>query len=65
MRYLTFAALLVFATTLARADEWQHNYPVTGKPEIFVDANDGDVEVAMASSQQVGVRVIAHGWKII
>lgn len=64
MRHLTLAVLLIFSAALARADEWEHSYPVTGKPQIVVDANDGDVEVAMASSQEVGVRVIAHGWKI-
>jgi hypothetical protein len=64
VRYLTVVALLVLSSALARADQWEHNYPVTGKPEIVVDANDGDVEVAVASSQQVGVRVITHGWKI-
>jgi DUF4097 and DUF4098 domain-containing protein YvlB len=64
VRYVTLAALLVLTASFARADEWQHKYPVTGKPEVYVDANDGDVEVATASSQQVGVRVITRGWKI-
>ena len=64
MRHLTLAVLLIFSAALARADEWEHSYPVTGKPQIVVDANDGDVEVAMASSQEVAVRVISHGWKI-
>lgn len=64
MRYLTLAVLVALSCAFAHAEEWQHDYPVTGKPEIVVDANDGDVEVATASSQQVGVRVITHGWKI-
>jgi DUF4097 and DUF4098 domain-containing protein YvlB len=64
VRYLNLLLLLVLSSLLARADEWEHHYPVSAKPEVAVDANDGDVEVAMASSQQVGVRVITHGWKI-
>lgn len=64
MRYLPIAALLVLSTTIARADEWQHKYPVTAKPQVVVDAKDGDVEVSTGSSQQVGVRVITRGWKI-
>jgi len=64
VRYLTLAVLLVVSSALARADQWEHSYPVTGKPEIVVDTNDGDVEVATSSSQQVGVRVITRGWKI-
>jgi Putative adhesin len=64
VRHLPLAVLLIFSAALARADEWEHSYPVTGKPEIVIAANAGDVEVAMASSQEVAVRVIAHGWKI-
>src|SRR5437016_11964869 len=51
-------------SALARAEEWEHSYPVTGVPDIVVDANDGDVEVTIGSSQQVEARVITHGWKI-
>jgi DUF4097 and DUF4098 domain-containing protein YvlB len=64
VRHLALVALLTLSSIIARADEWEHNYPVTAKPEVVVDTNDGDVEVATGSSQQVGVRVIAHGWKI-
>jgi len=64
VRHLPLAVLLIFSAALAPAEEWEHSYRVTGKPEIVVDANDGDVEVAMASSQEVAVRVIAPGWKI-
>jgi DUF4097 and DUF4098 domain-containing protein YvlB len=64
VRHLFLIALLSFSAVLARAEQWKHNYPVTGKPEVFVDTNDGDVEVETSFSQQVGVRVIAHGWKI-
>jgi len=41
-----------------------HSYPVTGKPELVVDANDADVEISVGSSQQVERRVIVRGWKI-
>jgi hypothetical protein len=49
---------------MARAEEWEHTYPITGTPEVIVDTNDGDVEVLVGSSQQVEARVISHGWKI-
>lgn len=64
MRHVAISVLLILSAIVARADEWEHNYPVTGKPEVVVDTNDGDVEIAIGSSQQVGVRVIARGWKI-
>jgi hypothetical protein len=64
VRHLALVALLVLFSVSARADEWSHSYPVTGKPEVVVNANDGDVEVSVGSSQQVDVRVITRGWKI-
>jgi DUF4097 and DUF4098 domain-containing protein YvlB len=64
VRHLFFITLFALFSLSARADEWSHNYPVTGKPEVMVDTNDGEVEVSVASSQQVAVRVITHGWKI-
>ena len=64
MRHLALVVLLALVSASARADEWNHSYPVTGKPEVVVNANDGDVEVSVGSGQQVDVRVITRGWKI-
>ncbi len=64
MRHLALVALLALSSLSALADEWSHSYPVTAKPEVTVNANDGDVEVSVGSSQQVDVRVITRGWKI-
>lgn len=66
MRRLTFLAIVLIglSSIAARADEWSHSYPVTGKAQLVVDANDGDVEVYVGSSQQIEARVITHGWKI-
>ena len=64
MRHLALVALLALSSFSARADEWSHSYPVTAKPEVTVNSNDGDVEVLVGSSQQVDVRVITRGWKI-
>jgi hypothetical protein len=64
VRQFALVLLLALFSISARADEWSHTYPVTGKPEIAVSANDGDVEVLVGSSQQVDVRVITRGWKI-
>jgi DUF4097 and DUF4098 domain-containing protein YvlB len=64
VRQFALVALLALFSISARADEWSHTYPVTGKPELAVEANDGDVEVTVGSSQQVDVRVITRGWTI-
>jgi hypothetical protein len=61
---ISAAALLAFCSTQALAEEWEHSYAVNGKPEVVVNANDGDVEIVVGSSQQVEARVITHGWKI-
>ncbi len=64
MRRLVFLTMIALFSAVASAEEWSHSYPVSGKPEVIVDANDGDLEILTSSSQQVSVRVIAHGWKI-
>jgi hypothetical protein len=64
VRHLALVALLALSSLSARADEWSHSYPVTAKPEVTVNSNDGDVEVLVGSNQQVDVRVITRGWKI-
>jgi DUF4097 and DUF4098 domain-containing protein YvlB len=64
VRRLALVFLIALFSIAARADEWTHTYPVTSKPEVAVNANDGDVDVLVGSSQQVEVRVITHGWKI-
>ena len=56
--------VLLASPAVMRAEEWEHTYPVGGTPEILVDTNDGDVEVAVGSSDQVVARVISHGLKI-
>jgi DUF4097 and DUF4098 domain-containing protein YvlB len=64
VRRFALVALLALFSISARADEWSHSYPVTAKPDIAVNTDDGDVEVTVGSSQQVDVRVITRGWTI-
>lgn len=64
MRNLLLTVLLAFSSLFARAEEWEHSYPVSGKPLVAVDTNDGDLEVVTGSSQQVMVHVITRGFKI-
>lgn len=66
MRYRLFAMTMLFALCAipVHADDWGHSYPVTGKPQVVVDANDGDVEVSEGVGQQVEARVITRGLKI-
>jgi hypothetical protein len=61
VRHLTLIVLLVLGSVLANAEEWQHNYAVSGKPNVVVDANDGDVEVTTGSIQDSAVRGKING----
>ena len=46
------------------ADEWSHQYPVKGVPEVHVKTDDGSVRVAVAAGSQVEARVTTSGWRI-
>jgi DUF4097 and DUF4098 domain-containing protein YvlB len=58
--------ILLFAvlTVAARADDWSKTYMVTGKPELRVDTNDGNVEVTVWDRSEIQARVSTQGWRI-
>jgi DUF4097 and DUF4098 domain-containing protein YvlB len=60
----SLAFLFVVAVTSARADDWSKSYPVTGKPDVRVDVEDGNVDVISSSGKQVHATVVTRGWKI-
>lgn len=61
---LLLAAFLVLASLPARADEWNKSYTLSGTADVRVDANDAEIEVRAADTQQVEARITTHGWKI-
>ena len=60
------AILFVFLamSLTAAADEWNRQYPVSGKPELHLSTGDGSVEFAVSEGKQVGVSVRTEGWNI-
>lgn len=57
--------LFVFtAATGARGDEWTKKFTLTGKPQLRVDTNDGNVSVRTGSSKEIEARVLTEGWRI-
>jgi hypothetical protein len=56
--------LLVSVAVAARADEWNKNFAVSGKPEVVVEADDGNINIRAGAVQQVSARVTTHGWRI-
>lgn len=47
-----------------RADDWNKDFAVSGKPELRIDAKDGNVNIATWEKNQINVHVITDGYKI-
>ncbi len=59
-----FPALLLSVALPACADEWSKKFTVTGKPEIRVETNDGNVRVDAVEANEIEARVETVGWRI-
>jgi Toastrack DUF4097 len=64
LAWLAGLALFALAAAPARADEWTHQYPVKGKPDVHVKTDDGSVRVETGAAGQVDARVTTEGWRI-
>jgi DUF4097 and DUF4098 domain-containing protein YvlB len=58
--------LFLFALSVmtARADDWNKSYKVTGKPDVRVDVEDGNIDVVASSGKEVRAAVVTRGWAI-
>jgi len=64
---ITFACAalaLALAAPRAKAEEWTKSYPVSGRPQVRVDTNDGAVRVYTMDSKQVELRVEYTGYEL-
>jgi hypothetical protein len=52
------------ASAPALADEWSKRFPVSGRPELRVDANDGSVVVHIWDRKEIEAHVTTNYWKI-
>jgi hypothetical protein len=57
-------ALVVLVTNPARADEWSHQYPLKGAPQLHVKTDDGSVRIESAAGSEIDARVTTEGWRI-
>jgi hypothetical protein len=57
-------ALVVLVTNPVRADEWSHQYPLKGAPQLHVKTDDGSVRIESAAGPEVDARVTTEGWRI-
>lgn len=58
------ALVSVVAAAPARADEWSKKYGVSGKAEVRVETNDGNIDILSSDQKEVDARVITIGWAI-
>jgi DUF4097 and DUF4098 domain-containing protein YvlB len=58
------AAFAAAAPTPARADEWTKSYTISGRANLRVETDDGDVSILSGDQKQVDARVSAEGHKI-
>ena len=63
--HLAVLLLFVGVTGLAaRADDWNKQFTVTGKPEVAVQVDDGNIEVRTGAADRIEARVETRGWRI-
>jgi DUF4097 and DUF4098 domain-containing protein YvlB len=48
----------------ARADEWAKTYQISGRADLRVETDDGDVTIISSDQKQIDARVSAAGYKI-
>ncbi len=58
------ALVSLAAAAPARADEWSKKYSVSGKADVRIATNDGNVEILSSDQKEVEARVITSGWQI-
>src|SRR5580704_14244586 len=53
-----------FTAAPARADEWSKSYTISGRANLRVGTDDGDVNIISADQNQIDAHITAEGYKI-
>jgi hypothetical protein len=61
---LSTLSLIVLAAQPSSAEEWQKTYPITGRPELVLRTDDGQVSVDTWDRHEIGVRITTRGLRI-
>jgi hypothetical protein len=61
---LALAGFALGASAPAHADDWNKKYTVSGKPDVRVETDDGDVGITTGSGGEINVHVSTNGYKI-
>ena len=62
--WMSGLALVALAANPARGDEWSHQYPLKGRPELHVKTDDGSVRIETGAGSEIDARVTTVGWRI-
>ncbi len=57
-------AVIAFAAASARGEEWSHQYPLKGRPDLHVKTDDGNVRIEASTGAEIAARVTTEGWRI-
>jgi hypothetical protein len=57
-------ALVVVTVSPAWGDEWSHQYPLKGRPDLHVSTDDGRVRIETGAEAQIEARVTTVGWRL-
>jgi DUF4097 and DUF4098 domain-containing protein YvlB len=58
------AAFAMMMPAPVRADEWTKTYTISGRANVRVETDDGDVSILSGDRKEIDVRVSAEGYKI-
>ncbi len=61
---LTLMTVAATAATPARADDWSKSYQISGRADLRVSTDDGDVTIIGSNQKQIDAHVITEGYKI-
>jgi len=56
--------MTIAAATPARADDWSKTYQISGRADLRVSTDDGDVTIVGADQKQIDAHVTTEGYKI-
>ncbi len=62
--FLTVMTIAAGAATTARADDWSKTYQISGRADLRVSTDDGDVTIVGGDQKQIDARVTTEGYKI-